>query len=290
MINLNVSKDSVKARVASVVIALVLAVAMTTMTVATAVAATIVGTVGGLEPSSIDADAKASLTVSVAGSNPYDDEPDDELPRGGVEGFTFMAFRIADVDLTTVEGWNRAEEYTLTAAKNAEHSHEFTSTTDATGFAYFQDIPVGLYYVSAEVPNDNNHSYKKPQNMLLTVPVGQSTEDVAMWQYDVNIKAKYAPEVPIVIPPIPIPVPVPTPGDLGREGGVLPKTPEGGVLDKQPTQEVEAKTPEGGVLDKQLAETGASVIWIASIAVLLILTGFILLAKKRRDDSSEVRP
>lgn len=290
MINLNRSKDSVKPRVLSAVIALVLAVAMATMTVASAAAATIVGTIGGLEPGSIDADAKASLTISVTGANPFDDEDEDELPRGGVEGFTFTAYRIADVDLTTIEGWNRAEDYTLTAAKNADHSHEFTATTDANGFAYFQDIPVGLYYVTAAVPNDNNHSYKMPQDMLLTVPVGQSTDDAVFWQYDVSIKAKYAPDKPIIIPPIPIPVPVPNPGDPGREGGVLPKTPEGGVLDKQPTQEVEAKTPEGGVLDKQLAETGASVIWIAAIAVLLILTGFILLAKKRRDDSSEVRP
>lgn len=280
--------SDVKSRMFAVVAALFTACALAITFVAPAMAATIVGSIDDLEPGTIDADAMGSLTISVAGVNPYDDEPQDELPRGGVQGFTFTAQRIADVDLSTAQGWTRAQDYTVRSASDAGYSNVFSATTDAQGIATFDAIPVGLYFVTVTVPNDNEHSYKKPQDMLLTVPVGQLTEDSAMWQYDVTINAKYAPENPSIIPPFPIPIPIP--GGNDRDGGVLSKTPTATPEPGSPNGDVESKTPEGGVLDKQLAETGASVIWMAAIAVLLILTGFVLLAKKRRDDSNEVRP
>ncbi|MFZ2293252.1 MAG: LPXTG cell wall anchor domain-containing protein [Corynebacterium casei] len=277
------NKYTFYSRAASIIVALVLTLSVATIGIASAAAATIVGTVGGLEPGSINPDTKASLTVSVKGANRFDDEPAGELPRGGVEGFTFTAHRIADVDLTTMEGWNRAENYSLSKAKEAEYSHEFVAKTDAKGFAYFEEIPVGLYFVTAAVPADGRHSYKKPQDMLLTIPVGQSTGDAVFWQYDVQIKAKYSPDKPIIIPPIPVPVPVPGGNPPGSE--TVAEYPP--VTTDVPPGDT---TPGGGTVDNKLAETGASVIWMTVVAVLLIISGFVLLAKKRREDSSEVHP
>lgn len=192
--------------------------AATLLGTAPAVAGTVVGTTDSLTVSTVDAQGQGSLTIIIAPHNPYDEVPAGQLPPGELAGTVFTAHRIASIDLSTQAGWAQAAAMTIDAARDADYSYVATATIDSDGRATFTGLPVGLYYVTATVPDDDHFFYRTPQDMLLTIPVGEKDQ----WQYNVVINAKYKPTTPTTppTPPTTTPtVPVPT----------IPVVPPGGT-------------------------------------------------------------
>ncbi|MDO5512036.1 hypothetical protein [Corynebacterium sp.] len=217
-------------------------------------AATIVGDTTGLAVADIR-DRTGTLTITLTPGNPYDD-----LQPGGVAGVEFTARRVSGIDLLNDAGWFQARAMTLSQAAAAEHDVVRTALTDARGIGVFEGLPVGLYLVTATA----SHGVRVPQDMLLTIPVGQE----GTWNYDVLINAKYQPDVPVTptVPVIPPATPTWQPPTIQlSEVPIEPGTPgsPGAPVDSLPV-------------------TGASVLTALGIAIVLVALGTTLLLINRR--------
>ncbi|MEZ2189678.1 pilin N-terminal domain-containing protein [Corynebacterium sp. CCM 9204] len=230
-------------------------------------ARTITGEVADLTIESIDAGQKAGLKILT---------PD--AATAPLAGVTYIVERIDGIDLTTKEGWDRAVALTENQARTASKSHTFTAVTDGNGLATFEELPVGVYFITEELPSDAPRNHRKSKPMILTLPVGDP--DTGAWQYEVKLTAKGQPGseptgssgTGTLIVPIPVPVPVP-PGKTS-ENPPPPDTPvEPPVIKKGP--------PKKGI--PGLPDTGASVFGVIGIGLVLMVLGIFLLRYRRKD-------
>lgn len=157
-------------------------------------------------PANIDAGEARSLTVH-AFENGAGTAGDGSLQTGltdPVEGIPFTAQRVTAIggqaiDLNTTEGWDRIAPYVSGASAFAPAGATLvaggTATSNAAGAAEFGSLPIGLYWVTAALPNPNtNHVAGVPQPFLVTLPMpltdATGNAVPGEWRYDVHAYPK----------------------------------------------------------------------------------------------------
>ncbi|WP_425956975.1 SpaH/EbpB family LPXTG-anchored major pilin [Xylanimonas sp. McL0601] len=103
-----------------------------------------------------------------------------------IEGVAFKAERIADIDLTTNEGWSEASAVTAATAAAMPKDRTASGTTNATGKIVFSNLDFGLYLVT-ETSTPAGIVPSAP--FLVTLPLTHPT-DLNGWLYDVHVYPK----------------------------------------------------------------------------------------------------
>lgn len=156
-------------------------------------AAGLTGIAGHAEPlpGDINPDAKGGLTVhkydGAQGSDGGDGTPIGDTSGFGnaLEGVEFTLIQI-DVDLLTSEGWQEAESYYDDPGSAPTVSGtDKTATTNASGEAYFGDLPVGAYLVT-ETNSGPNLITDPAAPFIVTIPLPHDDG----WLYDVHVYPK----------------------------------------------------------------------------------------------------
>ncbi|MCS4491311.1 SpaH/EbpB family LPXTG-anchored major pilin [Corynebacterium sp. ES2715-CONJ3] len=168
-------------------------VACMTVTTPLAVAAD-----GGPSPSLIDASQKASLSIHKSEGDPvmqYGDPSNPNAPKklDPLEGIKFSVQKINGVDLTTNDGWRLAESFKI--ADFYQRGKEFSrlapkvsEATGADGIARFNNLDLGLYYVTEEVDSAARGNFTVVSPFIVAVPT--TSKDRSGWDYSVTVNAK----------------------------------------------------------------------------------------------------
>ncbi len=142
--------------------------------------------------STIDASMNGTINIHKFEQPDALGDPSTGLPQDStgtpLEGITFSAQRVGDVDLTTNDGWVRAGELTAAEAADLLAGDVHTGTTDVDGLASIASLPLGLYYVS-ETSYGADITPAAP--FLVTLPMTHPTE-LNSWLYDVHVYPKNA--------------------------------------------------------------------------------------------------
>ncbi|MDY5785154.1 SpaH/EbpB family LPXTG-anchored major pilin [Corynebacterium sp.] len=260
--------------------ALVLATAIAVAPVADA--RTVTGNTGNVAVETLDATRSVNLIIHKSTGNPFDEPAPGSLPDGGPAGFTFTLQRVGGVDLTTAEGWEKARSIGINDARAATTGPTYSATTDASGAARFEGLPIGLYYVVETPPETPGYSWASGAPFLLTLPIGDVSGE--QWEYNVQLIAKADPPTPSTPPtpptsettvPAPPPTPKPTPSSH-----VTPTPTPGSTPDKDdPGTRIRERASE-------LASTGAGVIGLVLMGLALVVGG-LFLARRRRGDERD---
>ncbi|WP_425957088.1 SpaH/EbpB family LPXTG-anchored major pilin [Xylanimonas sp. McL0601] len=111
----------------------------------------------------------------------------DTVTGVGIDGVTFEAQRLTDVDLTTAAGWRAAQDLTLEQALKANLGVPVEGET-ADGGKFTLTLPVGLYLVrETNTPADVVPAVP----FLVTVPM-TNPDNPTQWMYDVYVYPKSA--------------------------------------------------------------------------------------------------
>lgn len=273
--NKKMNPTGLRSRRARGAVALVAAAAITFgAPAAVSSAATVIGVVDSQAISEIDTDRRVNLTLIKTPVNPNDDR---DTPAPIIEGVTFTVKRVAGVDLGTEAGWALARSLSPAEAAARGFTHEFSARTDAEGRAYFHDLPVGLYLVSETPVRIPGHEPEEIVDFLITLPTGNV--DGSSWDYDVlvNAKSEGVTTRPPIIPPIPVPSFPPPPTATQTLQPPPSEAPPGA-----PGENTEPPAGSGTQAgDSALANTGADVVWLVGIALLLIGGGALLIRSRR---------
>lgn len=256
-----------------IALATALTFAALTVTPAAADVVTVTGPIEGLDITQTTNCGSISVTMVVNRTNDND----------VIEGTEFTLEKLADIDLTTQEGWDAVKGMAVDKARLAPKVGKWTATTDAQGKARFDALPVGAYFVTAVVPNDGKHLTPAP--FVITLPTGGKDG----WNCNPEINAKFEP-VPVTTTPTKPPYPPFTPP--------VPVVPVVPVVPSTTSEQVPPRDSVVGLhqgdsqsrprdqvfgIDKRLASTGAAVIGVVTAAVGLLALG-ILLVRRRKEE------
>lgn len=145
--------------------------------------------INGLDPRTIDANARGALTIHAVHTTTTSTG---QVVRTPVPNVTFQVSRVGGIDLSTASGWERAFEYYADpAAARANLGPAVVSDRpDTEGNVTVSDLPVGLYYVHAVTqPGANDLETVDFSDFLITVPMVSGGEDTH-WLYAVDAYPK----------------------------------------------------------------------------------------------------
>ena len=118
------------------------------------------------------------------------------VPGPALPGITFQINRVEDVDLSTPEGWSRADDLTATRVMNDSDirlgpPRTATTSDDGRGgaTAVYADLPRGLYLVQELPTRIGDTFYSVVAPFLVTVP--QRTH--SRLEYNVHVRTKNQP-------------------------------------------------------------------------------------------------
>ncbi|ARU46860.1 cell surface protein [Corynebacterium silvaticum] len=204
--------------------------------------------VDSVQAATIDPGRSASLSIEFKNS---------PAASGTLSGIPVRIARISGIDLTTQEGWLAASKLSVVEALQQPESQSWQAKTDNAGRVRFDALPIGLYKVQPVAGSDRGFE-------PFIVPLPSSAETGA-WNYDllVHPKPKHKepsdPTVPwwdSTLPPLPPKTP-------------QPATPTPSTPNPQPDKQ-EKQKPKGSFL----ARTGASVLGVALVGLILAALGF----------------
>ncbi|QRV02381.1 hypothetical protein JTE88_01045 [Arcanobacterium phocisimile] len=148
---------------------------------------------------------QTSLTISLPKPNPYDQTPNDGLAEPTGEGFEISAQRVAGLDLSKSSEWVKIGGLTPKTARDMGLvGDRVTLTTNSDAKVTFNNLPIGLYLITATAPQDPHYKISHLDDFLVSVPLGQGDH----WDCAVKIDAKTHYDVEPV-PPTPHEPPVP---------------------------------------------------------------------------------
>lgn len=120
-------------------------------------------------PPALDPAADVTFTLQRIGSGPDED--------------------CVTIDLGVAEGWDAVEEVTANPAAGCDFGDPVSVTTDASGEATFNELALGLYYVTETDLGDNDANIIQPvEPFFVTVPFPNDGD----WIYDVHVYPKNA--------------------------------------------------------------------------------------------------
>lgn len=274
---------------------------------------TVTGNIDGLSVSGTNCGSDGSLTVTKKPHGAFADTPVEDLPAGLISGIEFDLYLVQGVDLLTPEGWRQAKNMTIAEASKRVPLSPITLRTNNAGQVTFSNLDAGLYLLQEVTPRQPHPNYYQSVDLLVTIPVGSINDGVQEWECAVEVIAKETPfkttepeiseqgvppssspsQQPEPTPPSGIP-PVwtfPEPPTTSTKTTVVttPVTtlPNGSTVmttyttDVPPVGQGPAGPNESRTVRERLASTGASVIGIAVLSMLLITIGFALVRRGR---------
>lgn len=237
---------------------------------------------GHASVSVIDSGRAGQLTIRFTLPNPYDDQPGPS--PAGVE---VQLRRVANIDLTTLEGWQEAESLSLTHLLHLPES-DFDShrvgISDHTGTIVFSELPLGVYVVTSP------HRQEVWDPFVITLP--RTGPDGSSWMYEVTVHPKWRGQPPTTTEPAPTTeweTTWPTQVEPTVTETATPEAPTREKVTPAP-RESDPKSPADGrprPLGERLASTGAAVIGVVVLGLLLVMLGIVAVVRGQKKRKSE---
>ncbi|CAB0583550.1 hypothetical protein [Corynebacterium diphtheriae] len=176
----------------------------------------------------------------------------------GAPGYKVTITRLETAPINTNEGYTKAAALSVAEARKLKKLESHTGVTDSEGKYEFTGLKPSAYLFTAEPPESGG---REPQADVIIVPI---IDENGQWDYNFTAVAKFKvePEMPPVTPPPTVTTTVTPPPAPGNENP--PRT--------------KAREP--------LPITGAQVIGIIGIAIVLISFGAFLILSPRRKTQS----
>lgn len=216
-----------------------------------------------------------SVTVAIPRPNPYDEIPAGKLPEPSGEGFTVKLERIRD--RSSINSDTKIEEI-----RELEKDLEFTQVTGSSASTTFSNLPSGVYLISTQAPKSTKHQQVYVQDSVVYVPLDGDCEGV------VNAKIRHTdPNLPPTNP---------TPSTSTKPTTTKPtstetRSPQPSSGNTKTSSENTISTGSSGSgsrsITKRLADTGASVIAIAVLGLVLLALGVFMLRKRNNPGENE---
>ena len=144
--------------------------------------------------SQLSKDTKAKLTIHKikGGFSGIDGQwgTEQQIPGDPLEGVAFDVYKIADIDLTSVEGWKKYSELDPASANTyaTEANYVKTLKTDSNGVAS-ETFPLGVYVVKENLAKSDVEGTLTPAAPFITA-LPFTTKDGSGWNKDVHVYPK----------------------------------------------------------------------------------------------------
>lgn len=221
-----------------------------------------------------------SVTVAIPRPNPYDEIPAGKLPEPSGEGFTVKLERIRD--RSSINSDTKIEEI-----RELEKDLEFTQVTGSSASTTFSNLPSGVYLISTQAPKSTKHQQVYVQDSVVYVPLDGDCEGV------VNAKIRHTdPNLPPTNPtPSTSTKPTTTKPTTTKPTSTETRSPQPSSGNTKTSSENTISTGSSGSgsrsITKRLADTGASVIAIAVLGLVLLALGVFMLRKRNNPGENE---
>lgn len=146
----------------------------------------------------VDPSIRGTLTIVKHSGDPLTQFGDPSNPiadtnREPIPGVEFTIQKISNLDLSTNEGWIRAqdlviEDFYAGGSKEGDLGGKRSAVTGEDGRAVFTDLEIGAYYVTETASSAQRKGVLNARPFVVTIP--QTTENGSSWNYDVVVQAK----------------------------------------------------------------------------------------------------
>ena len=227
-----------------------------------------------------------TVTVRLTQGNPDDDG---QAPSGQVQGVTIHLARLAGLDPNNADDAARVQDAHLDEVREWRTDVHVDQITDANGEVTFDGLADGFYVVTSTAPDD---SYREINPFVVAVPFHTVADNPNPVPGVIVAKTHKPGETPTPTTSPTTPSAPPSHPDTPQTPPNYPPTKPG----KPPHQPetTPPRTPDGGKTSTpvtpsgnggSLAMTGAQVLGVVAAALVLIATGFVMIASSRRKNS-----
>ena len=251
--------------------------------------------------------ATDTVTIRLTQGNPNDDG---QAPSGRIQGVTIHLDRLAGLDPTNADDAARVRNANLDEVRDWRTDVHVEQITNVNGEVTCDGLAHGFYVVTSSAPDD---SYREINPFVVAVPFHTVVDNPNPVPGVIVAKThkpgetptppttptapttspttpntpsttpstpRTTPKFPPVFPPLIPPVPPTKPGETPHEPGATPpNNPESGTTTTPDSPN--RSQGDGG----SLAMTGAEVLGVVAAAMVLIATGFVMIAFSRRKNS-----
>ena len=230
--------------------------------------------------------ATDTVTIRLTQGNPNDDG---QPPSGKIQGVTIHLDRLAGLDPTNADDAARVRNANLDEVRDWRTDVHAEKVTDANGEVTFDGLANGFYVVTSTAPDD---SYREISPFVVAVPFHTVVDNPNPVPGVIVAKTHKPGETPTPTTSPTTPSAPPSHPDTPQTPPNYPPTKPG----KPPHQPetTPPRTPDGGKTSTpvtpsgnggSLAMTGAQVLGVVAAALVLIATGFVMIASSRRKNS-----
>ncbi|MHC2547867.1 hypothetical protein ACUW9K_001633 [Corynebacterium hesseae] len=227
-----------------------------------------------------------TVTVRLTQGNPDDDG---QAPSGQVQGVTIHLARLAGLDPNNADDAARVQDANLDEVREWRTDVHVEQITDANGEVTFDGLADGFYVATSTAPDD---SYREINPFVVVVPFHTVADNPKPVPGVIVAKTHKPGETPTPTTSPTTPSAPPSHPDTPQTPPNYPPTKPG----KPPHQPetTPPRTPDGGKTSTpvtpsgnggSLAMTGAQVLGVVAAALVLIATGFVMIASSRRKNS-----
>ena len=230
--------------------------------------------------------ATDTVTIRLTQGNPNDDG---QPPSGKIQGVTIHLDRLAGLDPTNADDAARVRNANLDEVRDWRTDVHVDLVTNANGEVTFDGLAHGFYVVTSTAPDD---SYREINPFVVAVPFHTVVDNPKPVPGVIVAKthkpgetptpptSSSAPSAPPSRPDTPQTPPNYPPTKPGKPPHQPETTPPGTPSAGKTSTPV---TPSGN--GGSLAMTGAQVLGVVAAAMVLIATGFVMIAFSRRKNS-----
>lgn len=230
--------------------------------------------------------ATDTVTIRLTQGNPNDDG---QPPSGKIQGVTIHLDRLAGLDPTNADDAARVRNANLDEVRDWRTDVHVDLVTNANGEVTFDGLAHGFYVVTSTAPDD---SYREINPFVVAVPFHTVVDNPKPVPGVIVAKTHKPGETPTPptsssapsAPPSRPDTPQTPPNYPPTKPGKPPHQPETtppGTPSAGKTSTPVTSSGNGG----SLAMTGAQVIGVVAAAMVLIATGFVMIAFSRRKNS-----
>ena len=230
--------------------------------------------------------ATDTVTIRLTQGNPNDDG---QPPSGKIQGVTIHLDRLAGLDPTNADDAARVRNANLDEVRDWRTDVHVDRVTNANGEVTFDGLAHGFYVVTSTAPDD---SYREINPFVVAVPFHTVVDNPKPVPGVIVAKTHKPGETPTPptsssapsAPPSRPDTPQTPPNYPPTKPGKPPHQPETtppGTPSAGKTSTPVTSSGNGG----SLAMTGAQVLGVVAAAMVLIATGFVMIAFSRRKNS-----
>ena len=224
-----------------------------------------------------------TVTVRLTQGNPDDDG---QAPSGKIQGVTIHLARLAGLDPNNADDVARVQDAGLAEVREWRTDVHVDQVTDANGEVTFDGLADGFYVVTSSAPDN---SYREINPFVVAVPFHTVADNPKPVPGVIVAKTHKPGETPTppttpTTPPSHPNTPQTTPNYPPTKPGNPPHQPETTPSSTPGAGKTSTPAAPSGN-SGSLAMTGAQVLGVVAAAMVLIATGFVMIAFSRRKNS-----